>query len=92
MIGKNEIGKTATIIKYGMVGGGEDAFIGDIHRRAIGLDGKAVLTAGCFTRSMDNTLATGEVLHLEKNIYIVPTKKWQKPKVDVMTESTLYLL
>jgi len=32
-----------------MVGGGEGAFIGDVHRRAIALDGSATLVAGCFS-------------------------------------------
>jgi predicted dehydrogenase len=55
------------ILKYGMVGGGQGAFIGVAHRKAIGLDGKARLVAGCFSRSYNNTLATGEALELEKN-------------------------
>lgn len=66
MIEANISEQRTSIIKYGMVGGGEGAFIGDVHRRAIGLDGKAVLTAGCFSRSKKNTLFTGEALHLEK--------------------------
>ncbi|HEY5586803.1 MAG TPA: Gfo/Idh/MocA family oxidoreductase [Ruminiclostridium sp.] len=55
------------ILKYGMVGGGQGAFIGVAHRRAIGLDGKARLVAGCFSRSYSNTLTTGEELGLEKD-------------------------
>lgn len=54
------------IVTYGMIGGGEGAFIGDVHRHAIALDGKANLVAGCFSRSMTNTLATGEALHIGK--------------------------
>lgn len=53
-------------IRYGMVGGGEGSFIGDVHRKAINLDGKAVLAAGCFSRSLDNTLATGAALGVAK--------------------------
>ncbi len=49
-------------LRYGMVGGGQGAFIGDVHRRAIGLDGLAELTAGCFSRSFDNTRTTGRSL------------------------------
>jgi predicted dehydrogenase len=49
-------------LRYGMVGGGQGAFIGDVHRRAIGLDGLAELVAGCFSRDFDNTLATGRPL------------------------------
>lgn len=52
---------------YGMVGGGPGSFIGDVHRRAIGLDGKAVLAAGCFSTSYDNTLATGAQLGLDRS-------------------------
>jgi len=54
------------IVTYGMIGGGEGAFIGDVHRHAISLDNKAKLIAGCFSRTMSNTLATGESLHIEK--------------------------
>lgn len=54
------------IVTYGMIGGGEGAFIGDVHRHAIGLDSKAKLAAGCFSRNYDNTLSTGEALHIDK--------------------------
>jgi predicted dehydrogenase len=47
-----------------MIGGGRGAFIGDVHRKAIALDGKADLVAGCFSRDPDNTRATGESLGL----------------------------
>ena len=56
-----------TLVTYGMIGGGEGAFIGDVHRHAINLDGKAKLTAGCFSRTMANTLATVAALHIEKD-------------------------
>jgi len=48
-----------------MVGGGEGAFIGEAHRKAIQLDGKARLMAGCFSKSWDNTLTTGKKLGIE---------------------------
>ncbi|PHV69344.1 oxidoreductase [Sporanaerobium hydrogeniformans] len=53
------------VLSYGMVGGGPDAFIGDAHRRAIALDGKAKLVAGCFSRSYPKTLETGKLLGVE---------------------------
>jgi predicted dehydrogenase len=49
-------------LRYGMVGGGQGAFIGDVHRKSINLDGLAELTAGCFSRSPENTMATGKGL------------------------------
>jgi len=50
-----------------MVGGGQGAFIGDVHRKAIAMDGKAELVAGCFSQDHQNTLATGEMLGLDKD-------------------------
>jgi predicted dehydrogenase len=49
-------------LRYGMVGGGQGAFIGDVHRKSIALDGLAEITAGCFSRSPENTVATGRAL------------------------------
>jgi predicted dehydrogenase len=53
------------MLTYGMVGGGEGAFIGEAHRKSINLDGKAQLVSGCFSRSWENTLATGKRLGLD---------------------------
>ncbi len=49
-----------------MLGGGQGAFIGDVHRKAINFDGLARLEAGVFSSSYDNTLATGAELGLSK--------------------------
>jgi predicted dehydrogenase len=57
--GQESFGK-ATRLTYGMIGGGLGAFIGDVHRRAIAMEGKAQLVAGCFSQSHENTLKTGE--------------------------------
>jgi predicted dehydrogenase len=53
-------GKKTKRLSYGMVGGGKGAFIGDVHRKAIAMDGKAELVAGCLSRDFQNTLTTGE--------------------------------
>ena len=53
---------SSSALRYGMIGGGQGAFIGDVHRKAINLDGSAILAAGCFSRSHENTLATGRAL------------------------------
>lgn len=47
-------------LTFGMIGGGNGAFIGDVHRRGATMDNMAVLTAGCFTRSMEKNLKTAE--------------------------------
>ena len=43
-----------------MVGGGPEAFFGDVHRRAVAFDGRAALAAGCFSTDFQKTLSTGE--------------------------------
>jgi predicted dehydrogenase len=59
------------ILKYGMVGGGPGSFIGDVHRRAIALEGKINLVAGSFSDLDWETLETGESLGLDKDrIYL----------------------
>lgn len=64
--GQETLTKVARL-KYGMVGGGKGAFIGDVHRKAIAMDGKAELVAGCFSQSFENTLETGEFWGLNKD-------------------------
>jgi len=54
-------------LKYAMIGGGTGSFIGDVHRKAIAMDGKARLVAGCFSRNYEDTLKTGETLRLDKS-------------------------
>ena len=46
------------MLHYGMVGGGNGAFIGKIHRNAVKLTDLAQLTAGAFSRHMDKNLET----------------------------------
>ncbi|RKN70109.1 Gfo/Idh/MocA family protein [Paenibacillus ginsengarvi] len=38
------------VLRFGMVGGGEGALIGDIHARGATFDRKSALVAGCFSR------------------------------------------
>lgn len=49
----------------GMVGGGQGAFIGEVHRWAARLDGKIELVCGAFSRDAKNSLATGAELGLD---------------------------
>jgi predicted dehydrogenase len=52
-------------IRFGMVGGGQGAFIGAVHRIAATLDQQAELVAGCFSRDAENTRITGQKLYLD---------------------------
>jgi len=75
-------------LTYGMIGGGQGAFIGDVHRKAIAMDGVADLVAGCFSQDFDNTLKTGEGLGLQKDrLYesyeqLFEAEKKRKDKLD----------
>jgi len=51
-------------LRMGMVGGGQGAFIGGVHRMAAALDQQIEFVAGCFSRDPENTRATGEKLYL----------------------------
>ena len=61
--GTNDKGRGASLT-YGMVGGGQGAFIGAVHRAAIAMDGTAQLVAGCFSSKYQNTRQTGASLGL----------------------------
>lgn len=54
-----------SVVRYGMVGGGQGAFIGEVHRLAARLDGKIELVCGAFSRDADNCKTTGAALGLE---------------------------
>ena len=57
-----------------MVGGGKDAFIGEVHRIALRLDGNYELVAGSVYSNFDNSKETGKNLGLEEDrIYKIRT-------------------
>ncbi|MGJ7510376.1 Gfo/Idh/MocA family protein [Variovorax sp. GT1P44] len=51
-------------LRYAMVGGGRDAFIGAVHRKAIALDGQVELVAGALSSSAEKAKASGRDLFL----------------------------
>ncbi|WP_371193782.1 Gfo/Idh/MocA family protein [Glaciecola sp. SC05] len=52
-------------LKMGMVGGGEGAFIGNVHRMAANLDGQIELVCGAFSSDPVKSKRSGEALFLE---------------------------
>lgn len=52
-------------LRMGMVGGGQGAFIGGVHRMAAALDQQIELVAGCFSRDYENTRTTGDQLYID---------------------------
>ena len=55
-----------TTLRFGMVGGGPGAFIGDVHRRAACLDGDVELVAGAFSASPSKSRRKGRELGLSR--------------------------
>lgn len=61
------------MLKYAMIGGGPGAFVGDVHRRALALNGQAQLVAGCFSRDLEKSRQIGAELGLEEDrLYATP--------------------
>jgi predicted dehydrogenase len=57
-------------LRFGMIGGGKDAFIGSIHRIAANMDGKVELVCGMFSINPDIAKESGKELFIpEDRVY-----------------------
>lgn len=65
--GKNEEAFFPRKLRMGMVGGGRDAFIGAVHRRAAMLEGAVELVAGAFSSTPEKSLASGKDLYVDES-------------------------
>ena len=54
-------------IRMGMIGGGQGAFIGAVHRMAAALDGEIELVCGAFSSNAKRSKASGKELYLPKD-------------------------
>ena len=52
-------------IRMGMVGGGEGAFIGAVHRLAAAMDGEIELVCGALSSDAERSIRSGQGLHLD---------------------------
>lgn len=52
-------------LQFGMVGGGNGAFIGNVHRKAAQMDDLAELAAGCFSRNQEKNQETAEAWNVK---------------------------
>ncbi|MCO4800244.1 MAG: gfo/Idh/MocA family oxidoreductase, partial [Colwelliaceae bacterium] len=50
----------------GMVGGGQGAFIGAVHRMAALLDGEIELVCGAFSSTKERSISSGLSLYVDK--------------------------
>lgn len=51
----------------GMIGGGLGSFIGDVHRKAAGIDNKIELVCGAFSSTAEKSIASGKALFLPED-------------------------
>ena len=80
-------------LRMGMVGGGKDAFIGAIHRHAVGIDGLIDIVCGALSINPEIAKDSGKALCLDEDrIYLtfeeMITKESQLPadkKIDFVT-------
>src|ERR1700722_2500601 len=54
-------------LRFGMIGGGQGAFIGSVHRIAALMDGQAELVAGAFSSDAARSKASGAELFLPRS-------------------------
>lgn len=68
-------------IRMGMVGGGQGAFIGAVHRMAAALDGEIELVCGAFSSNPEKSKASGKELYLPaERVYGSYTEMIEKEK------------
>lgn len=68
-------------LRMGMVGGGEGAFIGNVHRMAANLDGQIELVCGAFSSNAERSAASGRALYLpSERCYASYAEMFEKEK------------
>jgi hypothetical protein len=72
-------------LSLGMIGGGEGAFIGGVHRMAARLDDRWTLVAGAFSSDAGRSRAFGRALGLDDDRCY---SDWRRPRPRGPTGST----
>lgn len=70
-------------IRVGMIGGGQGAFIGAIHRMAMVLDGQMELVCGAFSSNPEKSKLSGN------DLYLNPSRVYNSYTEMIETEATL---
>jgi predicted dehydrogenase len=80
-------------LRYAMVGGGQGAFIGAVHRKAMALDGQMELVAGALSSDPDRARASGRALGLRdgrnhgrwEDLLADEMRRGQDERIDVVS-------
>ena len=76
-------------LRLGMVGGGQGAFIGGVHRIAARLDGRYELVAGAFSSTAEKSKASGAELGLDgRSAATAISTRWPSARSGARTGST----
>ena len=54
-------------LRMGMIGGGIDSFIGDVHRKAAEMDAMIELVCGAFSSTEEKSKRSGQTLYLPED-------------------------
>ncbi len=68
-------------LRFGMIGGGQGAFIGGVHRIAAIMDGQAELVAGAFSSTPEKSLASG------RDLFVPPDRTYGSYEEMVRAEA-----
>ena len=80
-------------LRMGMVGGGQGAFIGGVHRIVAALDGQIELVAGSSHKTLRIHVLRGSSFILIRTAATIPTRRWPplKPNCQPINALILYL-
>ena len=67
-------------VRYAMIGGGEGAFIGPVHRIAAAIAGNCDLVAGALSSDADKARRSGAAIGLTADIVFCPESSLPSPK------------
>ncbi len=76
-------------LRMGMVGGGSDAFIGAVHRRAAFMDNEIELVCGCFSVNPEISLSSGRSYYLPDNRIYASYKEMFEREIAVPKEERM---
>lgn len=79
-------------IRLGMVGGGKDAFIGAVHRKAALMDGQIELAAGALSSTKEKALASGRELGLPDDQNYATWEEMLESEVSLPEEERIELI
>ena len=81
-----------TKIRMGMVGGGEGAFIGEVHRMAARLDNRIELVCGAFSSDAERSRASGKALGLDPERVYGSYEEMMKAEAELPEASRMHFV